>query len=303
MFCMLHGWCLCQPSNLHARTTLLGRCHPIGGRCCIVHSADLPVPLTTCCSLLPAGQGWDCSACTLINPPAFLACSACGSVRSRPGAAAAAAAGNEHAEHPAQQQTGPSNGGTAGGWACGACTYHNPASAAACAMCGAEGPGATAAAAQAAAAIERAAGVGLEPAAGEAAGAALVASQLQADATARAAAAGAATAAAVTAAASAAASLPARSGLYTLDCGCRLPAEEAQGHLQQLAGVLPDSLVAAASHFCCPVQVRMLAGCFSSLHLVPVAVALCLAARLSWNLSEPLASSHHQTTPNKHTVP
>lgn len=245
--------------------------------------------LTACCSLLPAGHGWTCAACTLINPPAFLACSACGSARTRLGAAAAAAAGNEHAGHPAQQQqqqTGPSNGSTAGGWACGACTYHNPTSAAACGMCGAEGPAATAAAAQAAAAIERAAGVGLAPAAGEAAGAALVSSRRQTDATAGAAAAGAATAAAA-AAAAASSLLPALSGLYTLDCGCRLPAEEAQGHLQQLAGALPDSLAASVSHFCCPVQVRLLTGCFTSLHLVPAALPLHSAARLSRHLWYP----------------
>lgn len=214
-------------------------------------------------SSLADGQGWTCSMCTLINPPAFLACSACGSARSqRPALGAAAVDGPaEHGVQPQQQQpAGLSNGGTASGWACGACTYHNAASAAACDVCGAEGPAATAAAAQTAAATEQAADIEEARAAGGVADAAPVDMPPQADPEAG--------AAATAAAAAAGASLPALSGLYTLDCGCRLPAEEAQRHLQLLAGAPTDSLVAAVRHFRCPVTVSSGCRCCAPQHFL-----------------------------------
>lgn len=208
---------------------------------------------------------WSCSTCTFLNQPRYLACEVCGTERpnprrstATPGAAAAAGTAaaaitaavcedepkllqRSNLQDPQQMPCTH--------WVCTACTFENEAGGAECDMCGTAAAGAAgqtrgAGAAGAAAAptpppLAAAAGQGevllRQPPAAAAprpqpAGAVETGAQLPA--------------------------LPALSGMYTLDCGCRLLAAEVQQHLQQAAAGLPHGLPAIVCHFCCPQKVR-----------------------------------------------
>ena len=217
-------------------------------------------------------------ACTFLNPPAYLACNVCGTERRNPNAAgepsvAAAAAAAAVAPAAGGQQEDEERQADAGRstWKCGACTYRNRAGVGACEMCTAAAPGSTQvapdrSAAQAAAAASASA---RPPAL-----AALCFTQ---------------------AALGRGKAGPQLTGDFTLDCGCRLPAAEAQERLQQAAAALPSTLSALARHFLCTRQVR-------GLHRSPRAMLLCPRAASSGAVP-PCASKSLPTRPHPPTQP